>query len=111
MKNSLVPIANYPIPTGEVPCSLIENKNGKGKVKILATAPVGSTNIDNDGDGFYKYENSTIPIDAIIDLSKTDIGAGRVVLFGSSHITDNNFKKGNETPKYWRMILNNLNLK
>ncbi len=106
--NTLVTVNNESgAPRGERPTSLIPRKNGVGKIRELCFAPDGSTNFDGDKDGFIDLTGKKILIDAEIDLSETKFGAGVVILFGSSHITDKSLKPDadNETEKYLNYCL------
>ncbi len=90
--SSLVAAGGLPSPVGEAPCSLVPRAGGKGRVTWLAYAPEGSTNKDADGDGCTDWSGRTIPVDARVDLSTGDLGAGRVLLYGSCHLSDWCFK-------------------
>lgn len=90
--SSLDAEGGLPSPVGEAPSSLVPRAGGKGTVKALAFAPQGSTNKDGDGDGFVDLSGQRILVDAMVDLTKSDLAAGRVLLYGSCHLSDWCFK-------------------
>lgn len=90
--SSLAPVGGLPSPVGEAPVSLVGRQGGRGTVTPLAYAPQGSTQKDGDGDGFFDYAGKPILVDAMVDMTGTALGGGRVLFYGSCHLSDWCFK-------------------